>query len=181
MRILLLIVLCMCWLILCGCAKAHTPVVRIDPAFQPFVDQWHQDAIATTGKDVPINDLIFEFADDDIQLTGDENGYCLESRDASPIIRIDRTFWNENQYIPGGYDVNSLLVAVLYHELGHCVLNRGHDNDTETIAVLGASAPGTTASAYESIMNYESLVPSWQWASYKQEMLKEYFSREHQN
>jgi hypothetical protein len=47
-------------------------------------------------------------------------GICLPDNKGGKHILIDRKFWSE-----ASYQEKELLI---FHELGHCVLNRGHDS-----------------------------------------------------
>ena len=54
-------------------------------------------------------------------------GICTYSSQAPNIVEIDATFWNSNS--------SFIREMVVFHELGHCVLNRGHDETTFTNGV----------------------------------------------
>lgn len=151
-----------------ACAPTHTPVVQIDPAFQTYVAQWHQDAIATLGHDVPIQDLKMQFAD----LSGaGEGGLCTMDFNSTPLIQIDQAFWTAQ--LATGNDTYNL--SIIYHELGHCILSRPQHNNT---IISVPMSPGSTmvTNVFESIMNYHGYVSGGQWEYYKQNLLTEYFS-----
>ena len=143
------------FLFLVACA-GHQPVVSIDPAFQSYVDQWHSDA-RLVGHGDEIDDLIIEFGS---LLQLGEKGVCFTGVGYTPTIQIDVTWWNEPQD-------PIQLKYLIYHELGHCILNRVHNN--KMIAISNG------ASVYESIMNPYAYIDDYYDANYHQHILEEYF------
>jgi hypothetical protein len=102
-------------IMLLGCSREHVKVVSIDPAFQGYVNDFVSDA-ATVGVHIVIDDLIVEFTN---QLTSETLGECqFGNANQTPIIIIDAQDW------PG--ESTTYQKVVLYHELGHCILNRQH-------------------------------------------------------
>ncbi len=60
----------------------------------------------------------------------DENnivGQCLHYTDGHKEIWIDENYWTRLTELEKEY--------LMFHELGHCVLNRGHDNTTNSIGI----------------------------------------------
>jgi hypothetical protein len=108
-------ILCMSILIV-GCGQQPQQgdprsIHGIDPAFQPYVEQF-ETILGHSIGDIPI-----AFAPQQ----GDVIGVCelwTNYRD----IKIDPNFWN-NQ---GGALDNDQRMSLIFHELGHCVLDRGH-------------------------------------------------------
>ena len=47
-------------------------------------------------------------------------GVCISYIDGRKEIEIDSAFWNEAEDL--------IKEELIFHELGHCILNRGHDN-----------------------------------------------------
>jgi hypothetical protein len=88
------------------------PNIGIGPEFAPFVAQFEADYGASIGN-FPIT-----FS----AQTGNTIGVCKIWSDGYRIIEIDPTFWN-NLNIS-----DARRKSLIYHELGHCILNRGHDN-----------------------------------------------------
>lgn len=95
--------------------------VSIDEAFQPYVDQFIEEA-ATRGQIIDFSDtgltMQFGIIDESKVAT------CLElgdDRRGSHIIEFDRTVWN--------ISANPWREFLVFHELGHCELKRKHQND----------------------------------------------------
>lgn len=142
-----------------GCTD-HKPIVRIDPLFQPIVNQWHQDAKEILGYDVPIFDLIIDFGN----LDATKSGLCQTETYHSPHIYIDKYYWNSED------DIQRLLT--IYHEMGHCVLGRDHNN-----TMIYINDPGVVPYyAPQSIMYYTSIIRDDYWLSHRTLLLTEYFS-----
>lgn len=51
-------------------------------------------------------------------------GTCQYGRNIANHVTIDKSFWNRSGY--------SSREFVVFHELGHCVLNRGHDESIDS-------------------------------------------------
>lgn len=125
-------------LFLSACGKPEPKV--IDPAFLPLLNSFKQYA-NSYGK-------IYDY---DISITFVEKydkanvvGQCT----GNDTITIRRSFWN---------NVNDLQREdVLFHELGHCVMNLDH-----------VPTP--------SIMNAQTL-QLWYYAAYREELIKELFT-----
>jgi hypothetical protein len=152
-----------------ACAKEHAHQVQIAPAFQSFVDQWHKDAESTLGRDLVIDDLIIEF-DGALTIQSGEQGLCSMDGNATPVIHISPTVWNIDSAFP--------RQMLIYHELGHCILGRGHNN---TIYEMPLSNDDGTFSQYpvnQSIMNASSQIDSIYWSLDEKMILQEYFSTE---
>lgn len=99
-----------------GSSQTHTPVVNIESQFQPVVDAFTAQA-AAEGAPVTISDLIIQSVQD---LTSDEEmGVCLQESGSTPVIQISQPMWDS-------LDADSQQ-ELLFHELGHCVLNRVHE------------------------------------------------------
>jgi hypothetical protein len=150
-----------------ACAGGHTPHVTIDPAVQTYVDEWHADAVATVGHDIPITDLVIEFAD---LSSSDEQGHCQTFADGTPIIQIDQYFFDHNDPEP--------IQTLVYHELGHCILRLSHiDTEIEyTFTMHDGSTYQAPTWAY--IMNHTSQIDTRRWAADKAEILIQYFQNE---
>ena len=95
---------------------AESGVYNVDPVFEPYVQEFIAEG-AKRGKTIDFTDsgLIVEFSD--VQLAG-ANGRCYLGRHH---IEIDKSRW-----FSFSEDVRGFL---LFHELGHCELDRLHRND----------------------------------------------------
>lgn len=97
-------------LVFSGCGRA----VRNTGAFEAQVQRFEADA-AQFGNPVSINNIQIKFGN----LSDSTLGLCTLGLD-SPIITIDEKKWtnlNETQ-----------KELVFYHELGHCVLKKAHND-----------------------------------------------------
>ena len=136
-------ILCLSILIVgCGQQPAQDPrtIHGVDPAFTPYVQQF-ESILGRSIGDIPI-----AFA----AQSGDVIGVCElwnggEWRD----IKIDPNFWN-NQ---GGAIDDDQRMSLIFHELGHCVLNRGHIPTMQTVSSDGTNNPATNYYVPVSFMN----------------------------
>lgn len=78
---------------------------QIHPEFKPYVAQFND------FTDAPLPNLIIDFGNDT------KAGKCVTAEEQK-IIVINRTVWDSS--------CDAGKRALLFHELGHCVLNRGH-------------------------------------------------------
>ena len=106
-------------LLLVNCAHKLTvpDVVSIDPAFQEYVDDFKAEAL-NQGVDLNINNLIINFTDNLDETT---LGECMDynrGTEGNPEININRQDWLVDDSV-----TNKI---VMFHELGHCILWRGH-------------------------------------------------------
>ena len=92
---------------------------RMTPVFRPYDTEFIHLA-NQNGKLWHVDDLVMTF------ITKFENeteaGQCQSfDNGETPIIVISRTTWNELK--------ECQRFNLVFHELGHCLLNRGHTND----------------------------------------------------
>lgn len=98
-------------------------MVSIDPTFQPYVDRFIEVA-KEQGKDIQINNLIVSF--DKKVIEAKALGICTTGNGITPTITINPEawkYWDDN-------NMESSKEQVMFHELGHCVLNREHNEVT---------------------------------------------------
>ena len=72
------------------------------------------ERLSEDRRPTTIKSLIVEFAD----LTSPTVGLCTVRSGKSPFIQIDRTFWESAS--------DAAKENLMFHELGHCILIRGH-------------------------------------------------------
>ncbi len=94
---------------------AESGVYQVDPAFEPYVQEFIAEG-AKRGKTIDFTDsgLIVEFSDGSV---GGASGFCYVGEHHVVIDKSEWTALSEN--------VRGFL---LFHELGHCELDRGHTN-----------------------------------------------------
>jgi hypothetical protein len=106
----------------CGNGDDDTPST-VDSALEPYLDHFIEEGVKR-GKILNINKksgIIMEFAD----LTPPTIGLCYSSL---PVrIQIDRTYWRETA---NSANRENLREDLVFHELGHGFLKRGHRNDS---------------------------------------------------
>ena len=98
---------------------------KVPALIQPYVDLFEQEA-AKRGEEITIDNLRVDFEEDLVE--GTAAGTCTfpTNDDPTPHIRLDTTSfnWRNNEYH------REILV---FHELGHCILNRFHRPDDRVI------------------------------------------------
>lgn len=107
----------MCFLLL---ACKNRSEYRVHDEFAVYVDRFEDEA-ARRGRnfDFPKTGLIVEFAD----LKNNTAGLCHYEK---PIrIEIDKTYWDKMKRYAGSEQIHEELI---FHELGHGILNRKHYN-----------------------------------------------------
>ena len=95
---------------------AEQGVYQVDPEFEPYVQEFIAEG-AKRGQTIDFTDsgLIVEFSDGTVQ---GASGFCYVGEHH---VVIDKSEWTSLSE-----DVRGFL---LFHELGHCELDRGHRND----------------------------------------------------
>lgn len=116
-------------LFLLGCACRTEPVQVIEPELEPYI----QDFFAAGNPrgysgTLETVDLIAEFG----STQGDAEGQCQRRRNR---VTVDRERWEQLSE-----DRRKWLV---FHELGHCLLNRDHRNDLGPAGVCQSVMRGT--------------------------------------
>jgi predicted SprT family Zn-dependent metalloprotease len=104
--------------LLFGCT--FEPTYRVDSEFEPYVQRFVQEAaLRNRTFDVHSSGLIVEFDD----LEEGTAGVCYY---LNPIkIKFDREYWEKI----GNYrNADEMRENLVFHELGHGLLNRKHDN-----------------------------------------------------
>ncbi|MBK8504075.1 MAG: hypothetical protein IPL46_18830 [Saprospiraceae bacterium] len=110
-NLLLLFLLCCL-----ACSKEDTPgkfEVNVPPVVQPYVDQFLEEA-AVRGKVIDLSKIGLEITFQD-NLEDTLAAFCSKG-----AIVINNQFWETRN------DVSR--EAMIFHELGHCILNRNHYN-----------------------------------------------------
>lgn len=112
-----------------GCGRSEYSVGE----FQAYVKRF-EDESARRGQRVVVNDLIVRWGD----LPEDKNGNCRISSFATPVITINQRVWPRLD--------EPRRELLLFHELGHCVLKREHDD--RTILQRGRNLPDSVMHTY---------------------------------
>lgn len=111
-------ILSLVFFILFSCSETANDVV-IDPELQPYVDRFLAEG-SKRGVDIDLTESGLDmFFEEDIS-TPDYAGICRYRLGANEI-GIDKEQWDQS--------TESRKEWLVYHELGHCVLDRSHRND----------------------------------------------------
>jgi hypothetical protein len=105
-------------LILAGCGQSNVDG-RIEPYFQRF-----QQAAQSVGSGIDISNISAKFYDLSQEITDSENtiAICHKVFLSNPVILVNN---NPDNFSNSTDSYKELLI---FHELGHCALNRDHDN-----------------------------------------------------
>ncbi len=97
-------------------------VYMVPDVIQPYIDEFIRQG-ALRGIDITINDLIVLF-ENDLEVDGvDAAGVCqFGSKKSTPTIKLDSTSVNWKANLAS-------REQLVFHELGHCILDRGHEDD----------------------------------------------------
>lgn len=111
-----------CCIGFCACEKEQAVPSKVDEALQPYFERFDEEARAR-GFDFSI-----EMEELEADIIGIERdgvlGQCHYSEQAPNIVEVDDEFW------AGASDLEKEYVV--FHELGHCVLGRNHNDDRNT-------------------------------------------------
>ena len=105
-------VLLLALLLLTSCSHKRAEIY-INAELQPYVDSFLIHGV-NLGRPVYISSLIADFG----YTAEDDAGTCYDDP-VLPIITIDKLYWETLN--PSAKEI------LMYHELGHCVLGRGHN------------------------------------------------------
>ncbi|MBX2871187.1 MAG: hypothetical protein KTR30_03780 [Saprospiraceae bacterium] len=111
-----------CWLGLSACEKEQAEPSKVDEDLQPYFERFDVEARAR-GLDFSLE---MEELEADI-LGIDQDGVlgqCHYSDQAPNIVEVDDQFWARATDLEKEY--------VVFHELGHCVLGKDHNDDRNT-------------------------------------------------
>jgi hypothetical protein len=133
-------------LITISCGKKQFFEASINPEFQKYTDQF--EALSSLyGNKVSVSNIEIRFAEGD-ELPLSKAGGCINDRTSVDNYLLgSKTYSLPNQILINRYhwdlykNVPNLIKKVFYarrelilfHELGHCILNRSHDNSFDTV------------------------------------------------
>jgi hypothetical protein len=103
-----------------GCSEDE-PELAIDPALEGILETFAQEA-ASRGVLIDYESLNLTARLQTVTRAG-VAGFCSSTQEGDPEIVVDRDFWN--RVIPLQQEL------VVFHELGHCILGRGHTDDLD--------------------------------------------------
>jgi hypothetical protein len=122
--------LCLIFLIT-ACGTEHYPLHELRKSqlkiggFEEWVEEFEHDS-GSYGTQVKVKDLIIKFEEIPQK---DPNliilGLCSTRKRKTPVITIDPIHWEYRDY--------TARKILMYHELGHCVLKRGHIESVDSL------------------------------------------------
>lgn len=132
----------------CGIVSETQKILNVHPEAQPYVARFEQ----ISGRHIDNLEVVFR------PISGSTIGYCQKSYETKysslgfkrtetehNLIVIDSNYWNPNDSLDNYSEVpnqdgktpRQIEAAdreeLMFHELGHCILNRGHVNSTASI------------------------------------------------
>ena len=114
----------------CAGIPIHAPKVEVEPTLQMYVDSFEKDGRIHLRDDYEIWDIKLRFSKNAKEEKSINKlfepigvlGVCHKKYGSTPEIVIMFSRWEEFNYNTRKY--------LIYHELGHCVLNLKHNLDT---------------------------------------------------
>ncbi len=100
----------------CGQMPGSSQAI-VDPAFVSYVQSFEADALHAHVA-LSTESISAQFGE---VKAANQNGICNLGTDGSAFITINRTAWNQMSEL--GRE------QLIYHEMGHCLLKRGHRSD----------------------------------------------------
>ena len=102
-------------LLFVGCGTAHVEVLSVDSQFKPYLNEF-EGMSKVEGTQITTKNLIIQMVpsiDDTLTV-----GYCETADGQTPKIVVSQAWWTNLS----DYEKEMLM----FHELGHCLLNRNH-------------------------------------------------------
>lgn len=103
-------------LVFTGCGKEAPEVLQLGE-FESYVKDFEQEA-AVLGRNVQVTNLVVAYGD---LPQSYYRASCKLTPGETPVITVNQESWDSLSEIDRR--------AVMFHELGHCILNRRHKND----------------------------------------------------
>jgi hypothetical protein len=120
--ILLTILFFACVSLHCTKEEPLQPILDIHPDFQPLVDLFEEES-SQRDINLTIDNLILQYDTSLTQFT------CAECNSSESVDKVQKQIRvNPNHKNCWQYDQE--LEALIFHELGHCILRRTHVTDT---------------------------------------------------
>lgn len=121
------------------CRFVHEPVFNVDSELLPYLSEFEQLSAREKKPLGRTQDLVMVFVDSFKEI--EVLGKCTIGAPymITPVVRISREHWE--------YLTDMAKEQLVYHELGHCLLYRGH---TETYTTIdGKRIPKSVMISYE--------------------------------
>lgn len=120
----------------CAGQKEKTNQLQIGSDFTQFISNF-ESVSGSKGQALSIEDLIVQFGSTP---TMNETGVCEITDGETPIVTINEKIW---------LNLNTMdRQEVIFHELGHCVLRRKHQEGTVTVGGYWGTIPNSIMYPY---------------------------------
>lgn len=124
------------------CCGVRNPVYSVDPEVQTFVNNFYAEA-KEHGLKVQQSDLIVRFETGNNLDRKGALGNCEQGDNITPVVEVRRIL----------FSFDSLAIErVIYHELGHCLLGREHNDalnsEGKAISLMNTRLGAIDASFY---------------------------------
>ena len=97
-------------------------IVHIDPLLTDYIDRFYEEgekrAVDLDRSDPRLSAYLESLTSDEVL------GQCITYTDGTRAVRIDENYWSTLTDLDKEY--------IVFHELGHCLLNRAHNNSFGT-------------------------------------------------
>jgi hypothetical protein len=119
--ILKLLFLLVTTVVIGSCAKDEEPQYLIDAPLQEYFDRFQAEAA--------LRNIVIDFKammiSGDIRLIGTPNviGQCGHTEEEPNVVIVDKFYWDSADDLEREF--------LIFHELGHCALDRGHLDDSD--------------------------------------------------
>lgn len=151
--------------VLVGCKK--DAVYNVPSNIQPYIDEFIAEA-AIRGVELDVNNLVVLFEENLVVGGIDAAGLCQRGRNETPTIKLDTTSVNWQSNL-------SSREQLVFHELGHCILERGHIDDRlsngnykTTMRATGEQIYGPVYSSFKRDYYFDELfdinTPEQEWS-----------------
>lgn len=142
-------------LVLVGCGASPGKRYEVDPGLEPYIAHFQEVSKNTKNPVKKIDNLTAKFVD---FLPPDTLGRCSLGI-YMPMVTINRARWKEMDTVS--------REQVIFHELGHCILRREHD-ESGAKTTHGIPIPKSLMSSQK----FSSTTFSWNYLSYIKELFE---------
>lgn len=104
-----------------ACAKDDGPQYFVDGSIKPYFDRFEEEA-ALRNFDIDLDSMMIS---GDIRLITSQNviGQCGHTESEPSVVIVDKFYWDSASDLEREF--------VVFHELGHCALFKGHNDITD--------------------------------------------------
>lgn len=115
----------------------------VDERLYGYFESFQREA-ATRGFTIDFHEMNVEGHISDIEEHGIA-GQCQTYTDGNKAVVIDETYWNKSSDLKREF--------IIFHELGHCILNRGHHDEANEngrcVSIMNSGSAGCELSYTE--------------------------------